>query len=77
MKYFKEFDESIMKPILIYKYSKQRKEKQYELFLAIHKKGQHIETIYADDKHDQTDEGQKENEENQLANMIRKNTVNN
>jgi len=47
VKYFKEFDETILKPILIYKYSRERKEKQFELYDLMQKKGINIEQAYA------------------------------
>ena len=43
MKYFKQFDETILKPILIYKYTKERKEKQFEFFDMMIKKGANLE----------------------------------
>lgn len=48
--YFKKFDEQILKPILIYKYSKERKEKQFELYEVMKNKGQNIEKLYATKK---------------------------
>lgn len=75
IKYFKEFDENILKPILIYKYSKKRKEKQYELFAAMQNRGQHIENIYAGERNEITEEDQKDGEGN-IINMIRRNSTN-
>jgi hypothetical protein len=54
--YFKEFDNTILRPILIYKYSKERKEKQFELFDMMQKKGLKIEKDYASKKDESGDE---------------------
>lgn len=70
MKYFKEFDENVLKPILIYKYSKERKEKQFELFDVMKTKGQNIEQMYIN-----PDGPVEENKdaENSIMDAIRKN----
>lgn len=56
MTYFKEFDNTILRPILIYKYSKERKEKQFELFDMMVKKGLKIEKDFASKKDESVDE---------------------
>jgi len=47
VKYFKQFDETILKPILIYKYTKERKEKQFEFFNMMINKGAKLENKFA------------------------------
>lgn len=61
---------------MIYKYSRQRKEKQYELFAAMQHRGQHIEDAYAGEKNEisEEEEDTKKGEE-KLINMIRKNST--
>ena len=70
VKYFKEFDETILKPILIHKYSKEKKEKQFELFDLMQKKGAHIEQTYAN-KQSSSSEENKDAEE-KLISAIKK-----
>ena len=72
MKYFKEFDEAILKPILIYKYSRHRKEKQFELFDVMQKKGGKIEEIYAN-KNSSSEENK--DDEGQFLETIRNETT--
>ena len=45
VQYFKKFDEAILRPILIYKYSKQRKEREYEIYEEMKHKGKPSEHI--------------------------------
>jgi hypothetical protein len=70
--YFKEFDNTILRPILIYKYSKERKEKQFELFDMMQKKGQKIEKDFASKKDESGDENK--DDESKFVNTIRKHT---
>lgn len=68
MKYFKEFDENILKPILIYKYSKERKEKQFEFYDMLRKRGQKIESNYVEQKENHNDQ---KNDEEEFIDTIR------
>lgn len=45
-RYFKEFDETIMKPILIYKYSKERSRKEYDMYKEMAIQNTKIDKIY-------------------------------
>lgn len=58
-----------MKPILIYKYSRERKEKQFELYNLMQKKGASIEQAYANKN--SSGEEQKD-EEGRVIDMMRK-----
>jgi hypothetical protein len=68
VKYFKEFDENILKPILIYKYSKERKEKQFEFYDMLRKRGQKIESNYVEQKENHNDQ---KNDEEEFIDTIR------
>ena len=56
VKYFKEIDDTLIRPILIYKYSKERKEKVYEFHDMMMKKGQQIEQVYTKKRDSVTEE---------------------
>lgn len=59
-----------LKPILIYKYSKERKEKQFELYEVMRNKGQKLEQEYASKRDSVTEE----NKEDDIIDSIRKQT---
>lgn len=69
MQYFKKFDETILKPILIYKYSKERKERQWEFFDLLRQRGQKIEKVYVN-RNDSSKEDIKD--ENEILEVVRK-----
>lgn len=70
VQYFKKFDETILKPILIYKYSKERKEKQFELYEVMRNKGMKLEQEYTSKKNT----GHEENKDEEIIDAIRKQT---
>lgn len=73
VKYFKDFDNTILRPILIYRYSKERKEKQFELFDLMQKKGVNIEKAFASKKDSSSEENK--DDENKFVNTIRQQTT--
>ena len=46
--YFKKFDEVILRPILIYKYSKERNEKEYEIYEEMKYQGMAVEDVFSE-----------------------------
>ena len=71
MQYFKKFDETILKPILIYKYSKERKERQWEFFDLLRQRGQKIEKVYVNRNEDSSSK-EDNKEENGLLAVVKK-----
>ena len=46
--YFKKFDEVILRPVLIYKYSKERNEKEYEIYEEMKHQGISVEDVFSE-----------------------------
>jgi hypothetical protein len=62
VEYFKKFDEIILKPILIHKYSKERQKRQWEFFDLLRQRGKKIEKGYVEINEDYLSKKDNENE---------------